>query len=70
MSSAAGAVGSVVCQLAKNIGMHVVGSAGSDEKVEFLVRELGVDYGFNYRKGSLRSHLVKGCPNGIDVYFE
>ncbi|GEM_PF-242661 len=73
VSSAAGGVGSVVCQLAKIKGCHVVGSCGSDEKVKWLVNELGVDYAFNYRKiglDNMTDELKRACPNGIDLYFD
>jgi len=73
VSSAAGGVGSVVCQLAKIKGCHVVGSCGSDEKVRWLVDELGVDHAFNYRKiglDNISKELIRICPNGIDLYFD
>ncbi|WP_458719688.1 NADP-dependent oxidoreductase [Candidatus Nitrosocosmicus sp. R] len=73
VSSAAGGVGSVACQLAKIKGCHVVGSCGSDEKVKWLVNELGVDYAFNYRKiglDNMTEELKRACPNGIDIYFD
>jgi NADPH-dependent curcumin reductase CurA len=69
VSAAAGAVGSVAGQIAKIKQCRVVGSCGSDEKVSWL-SELGFDYAFNYRKGSIRRELRKGAPDGIDVYFE
>ena len=70
VNSAAGAVGQVVCQIAKALGTRVVASAGTDDKVQFLLEDLGVDYAFNYKSGSLTSHLQAGCPKGIDVIFE
>ncbi|MDQ3836860.1 MAG: NADP-dependent oxidoreductase [Thermoproteota archaeon] len=73
VSSAAGGVGSIVCQLAKIKGCRVVGSCGSDEKVRWLLDELKVDYAFNYRKlgeDNISSELKKVCPNGIDLYFD
>ncbi len=73
VSSAAGGVGSVVCQLAKIKGCQVVGSCGSDEKARWLVDELGVDYAFNYRKiglDNISEKLSRVCPNGIDLYFD
>ena len=51
VSAAAGAVGSIVCQIAKNKGCYVVGSAGSDEKCAWLVKEAGVDQAINYKTG-------------------
>jgi NADPH-dependent curcumin reductase CurA len=71
VSAASGAVGSLVCQIAKLKGCRVVGSAGSDEKVAWLLNEAGVDAAFNYKKvKDLKAELGVLCPNGIDVYFE
>ena len=71
VSAAAGAVGSVVCQIAKIQGCRVVGSAGSAAKVHWLQEVAGVDAAFNYKEvDSLSAELAKHCPNGIDVYFE
>ncbi len=71
VSAAAGAVGSVVCQLAKIKGCRVVGSAGSQEKIDWLRDEAGVDYAFNYKEvDNLSKELATACPEGIDVYFE
>jgi len=71
VSAASGAVGSIVCQIARIKGCRVVGSAGSDQKVDWLVHELGVDSAFNYKKVTdLSAELHDRCPNGIDIYFE
>jgi hypothetical protein len=71
VSAASGAVGSVVCQIAKNKGCTVVGSAGSDEKCDWLVQEARVDHAINYRScGALDAAIRKAMPDGIDVYFE
>ena len=71
VSAASGAVGSIVCQIAKLKGCHVVGSAGSDEKVSWLLNEAGVDAAFNYKTvGDVIAEVGKHCPKGIDVYFE
>jgi NADPH-dependent curcumin reductase CurA len=70
ISSGAGTVGSVACQIAKIHGMRVVSSAGSDEKVAFLCDELGVDFAFNYKTTALSDGLAQGCPDGIDLVFE
>ena len=72
VSSAAGGVGSVACQIAKIKGCHVVGSAGREDKVKWLFDELKVDYAFNYRKlgeDNISSELKNVCRNGIDLYF-
>ena len=71
VSAAAGAVGTVVCQIAGLKGCRVVGSAGSPAKVAWLREVAGVDAAFNYKDvGSLTAELGKHCPNGVDVYFE
>ncbi|MBK2124897.1 NADP-dependent oxidoreductase [Fangia hongkongensis] len=71
VSAASGAVGSLVCQIAKLKGCKVIASVGSDEKVKWLKEVLGVDEAFNYKKHpDLNSILKKVAANGIDVYFE
>jgi NADPH-dependent curcumin reductase CurA len=71
VSAAAGAVGSVACQIAKNHGCTVVGSAGSDDKVAWLTDELGVDSAFNYKTiGNIHSHLPQVAGDGFDIYFD
>lgn len=70
VNAAAGAVGSVVGQIAKIKGCKVVGSAGSDAKVAYL-KELGFDEAFNYKTiGSLEEALRKASPEGYDCFFE
>ncbi|MFB2735366.1 NADP-dependent oxidoreductase [Shewanella mangrovisoli] len=70
VSAASGAVGMVVCQIAKLNGCKVIASVGSDEKAE-LVQSLGVDAVINYKKVTdLTQALRDAAPNGIDVYFE
>lgn len=70
VSSAAGAVGQVVGQIAKREGLKVVGSVGSDEKLDFITKELGFDAGFNYKTEKPKDALPKLAPDGIDIYFE
>lgn len=71
VSGAAGAVGSLVGQIAKLKGCRVVGIAGSDQKVDYLCNELGFDAAFNYKTvADYRSALRELCPAGIDVYFD
>lgn len=71
VSGAAGAVGGVVGQLAKAHGCRVVGIAGSDEKIDYLVNELGFDAGINYKQTEdYLSAYRKHCPDGIDAYFD
>ncbi len=70
VSGAAGAVGSIVCQLAKADGATVVGLAGSDEKCKWLESH-GVDTAINYKTcENLTKALQKAAPRGFDVYFE
>ncbi|WP_246257519.1 NADP-dependent oxidoreductase [Amycolatopsis anabasis] len=71
VSGAAGAVGSVVGQLAKLRGAkRVIGSAGSPAKVRHLVDDLGFDAAFNYQDGPVTEQLRAAAPDGIDVYFD
>ncbi|MFJ7745420.1 NADP-dependent oxidoreductase [Peribacillus sp. NPDC097295] len=70
VSGAAGAVGSVVGQIAKIKGAKVVGIAGTDEKIEYLTKELGFDGAVNYKKDSFETDLKNAVPNGVDVYFD
>jgi len=71
VSGAAGAVGTVVCQIAKIKGCRVVGIAGSDEKNRYLREQLGVDAAINYKTaGDMRKALQEACPKDIDVYFD
>jgi hypothetical protein len=69
VSAAAGAVGSVVVQIAKAKGMTVIGSAGGPEKCEF-VRSLGADHVIDYKAGPVLKSLAAAAPEGIDVYFD
>ena len=70
VSAASGAVGQIVGQIAKIMGCQVIGTAGSDEKVDFIVKELGFDAGINYKTEDLKSKIATLCPRGIDVYFD
>ena len=70
VSAAAGAVGSVVGQLAKAHGCHVVGIAGGPTKTRWLTEQLGFDAAIDYREGHLRRAVQSAAPNGIDVYFD
>ncbi len=70
VSSAAGAVGNLVGQIAKQKSCRVIGSTGSGEKVNYLTKECHFDYAFNYKEVDLRYALKTGAPNGIDVYFD
>jgi len=70
VSAAAGAVGSIVGQIARIHGCRAVGIAGSREKCEWLVRELGFDAAICRRDPDWRSQLRAACPQGVDVDFE
>jgi NADPH-dependent curcumin reductase CurA len=71
VSGAAGAVGSLVGQIAKlKDAKRVIGSAGSAEKVKHLTEKLGFDAAFNYRDGNVTELLAAAAPEGIDVYFD
>jgi NADPH-dependent curcumin reductase CurA len=71
VSAASGAVGSVVCQLAKAKDCRVIGSAGKLEKIEWLKATAGIDDCFNYKEvDNLAGKLASLAPDGIDVYFD
>lgn len=70
VSSAAGAVGHVVCQIAKLKGCRVVGIAGGPEKCAYLRDELKLDEVIDYKEGNIYGQLKQACPNGLDVYFD
>ncbi len=70
ISSGAGTVGSIACQIAKLKGMRVVASAGSDEKVTWLRDVVGVDYAFNYKSRPIPEALADACADGINLVLE
>ncbi len=70
VSAASGAVGAIVGQIAKIMGCRVVGIAGSDEKVSYIVDELGFDAGINYKDQDVASAIADACPDGVDGYFD
>lgn len=71
VSGAAGAVGSVVGQIAKIKGCRTVGIAGGDDKIAWILKDCGYDAAFNYKTTDNYSAKLKElCPNGIDVYFD
>ena len=71
ISGAAGSTGSVAGQIARIRGCRSVGIAGSEEKCEFLEKELGFEAAINYRGyPNVRKPLKNACPNGVDVYFD
>ena len=70
VSAASGAVGSIVGQIAKIKGCHVVGITSSAEKCRWIQQELGFDAAINYQTEDLESALARTCPQGIDIYFD
>jgi NADPH-dependent curcumin reductase len=70
VSGAAGAVGSVVGQIAKIKGCRTVGIAGGADKCRYLVGELGFDAAIDYKAGDVKDGLKEHCPKGVDVYFD
>ena len=71
VSGAAGAVGSVVGQIAKILGLRVIGIAGTDEKIEMLKTKFGFDEGINYNTTKdMKSAIAEAAPQGVDVYFD
>ena len=70
VSAAAGATGSLVGQIGKIKGLHVVGIAGADDKCKWLTDELGFDAAINYKTENVRESLKRHCPKGIDIDFE
>jgi NADPH-dependent curcumin reductase CurA len=70
VSAAAGAVGSIVGQIAKIAGCNVIGIAGGENKCAELTAELGFDHAIDYKKGGLGKALRTAAPKGVDVYFD
>jgi NADPH-dependent curcumin reductase CurA len=70
VSAAAGAVGTMAGQIAKLAGCRVVGTAGGQDKCDWLVRDLGFDAAVDYKAGGVYRALKAVCPDGIDVYFD
>jgi len=70
VSAAAGAVGSIVCQIAKLKGCRVIGIAGGSEKYAYLRDVLGLDAVIDYKKADLSKALTELTPSGIDLYFD
>ena len=70
ISAASGAVGQIVGQIAKREGLRVIGSVGSDGKLQYIVDELGFDGGFNYKKEKTKEALERLAPKGVDIYYD
>jgi len=70
VSAAAGAVGTIASQLARNAGAHVIGIAGGPEKCAFLKDELKLGGAIDYKNEDIGTALDRECPNGIDIYYD
>ncbi|NND80064.1 MAG: NADP-dependent oxidoreductase [Maribacter sp.] len=70
VSGAAGAVGSIVGQIAKIKGCKVIGIAGGPDKCKYIVEELGFDGAIDYKNEDVNKRLKEECPKGLDVYFD
>merc|ERR550519_1619333 len=70
VSGAAGAVGSLVGQIAKIKGCKVIGIAGSEEKCSILTDQLGFDVAINYNKQNIKSAVRRAAPKGVNCYFD
>jgi len=70
VSAATGAVGCTAGQAARLVGARAIGLAGTDEKCDYAVRELGYSTCINYRAGDLTAQIYSVCPDGVDVYFD
>jgi NADPH-dependent curcumin reductase CurA len=70
VSSAAGAVGQIVGQLAKREGLKVLGSVGSDEKLDYVIKDLDFDGAFNYKSENASDALARLSPEGLDLYYD
>ena len=70
VSGASGAVGATVGQVAKILGLRVVGIAGGKEKCDYAINEFGFDACIDYKNQDVRKGLKEACPNGVDIYFD
>ena len=70
VSAASGGVGQVVGQISRIMGCRTVGIAGTSEKIDYIVNDLGFDAGINYKTENVDSALAEACPLGVDVYFD
>lgn len=70
VSGAAGSVGSLAGQIARNLGCTVIGIAGSAEKCAWLTGDLGFDHAIDYQREDVQARLAELCSKGVDVYFE
>lgn len=70
VSAAASSVGSLVVQIARNVGCRVIGIAGGPDKCQRVVEEFGADAAIDYKREDVAARLKELCPNGVDVFFD
>ncbi|KAL6405270.1 NADP-dependent leukotriene B4 12-hydroxydehydrogenase [Ilyonectria robusta] len=70
ITAASGAIGQIVGQIAKQRGLMVLGTVGSDEKLDLLINQLGFDGGINWKKGNLVENLKRIAPQGVDILYD
>jgi NADPH-dependent curcumin reductase CurA len=70
IGAASGPVGSLVGQLARDLGLRTIGVAGGPEKCAYVMEDLGFNACIDHRDPEMAAHLATACPNGIDIYFE
>jgi NADPH-dependent curcumin reductase len=70
VSAAAGATGSVACEIARIRGARVIGIAGGPDKVQYLEEQLGIAAGIDYRRGAVRERLAELAPHGVNLFFD
>jgi hypothetical protein len=70
VSAAAGATGSMACQVARNLGARVVGIAGGPQKCRYLTEELEVDIAIDYKADDIAARLAAEVPGGLNAYFD
>ena len=70
VSTASGAVGAIVGQIAKIMGCRVIGIAGSEQKIDYCSSELNFDFVINYKKENVINKILEYAPEGVDVYFD
>jgi NADPH-dependent curcumin reductase CurA len=70
VSAAAGATGSMACQVARNLGARVVGIAGGPAKCRYLLEELGAEIAIDYKADDIAARLAAEVPGGLNAYFD
>jgi NADPH-dependent curcumin reductase CurA len=70
VSTAAGAVGSLVGQIGKHLGCRTIGLTSNEEKIQRCVEEYGYDYALNFREGDLAQAVAAAAPEGVDIFYD